>query len=190
MIASLSGSVLFKESEAVVIEAGGIGFRVLMPRRSIDSLRPGQHLQCHTHFSFSANSGEVSLVGFERPEELEMFHLLLGVSGVGIKAALALIDRLSLDVLRSAIGGDQPEVLTRVPGIGPKTSRRIILELKDKLGALGFMAEVPVSDDLQLVEALTALGYSVVEAQAAVQSTAGGGDFEERLRRALAFFAR
>ncbi|MHB0875145.1 MAG: Holliday junction branch migration protein RuvA [Anaerolineae bacterium] len=190
MIASLSGSVLFKEPQAAVIEVAGIGFRVFMPKRAVEALRPGQHVQCYTHLSFSPNSGDISLVGFERQEELEMFHLLLGVSGVGMKAALSLIDGLSLDVLRSAIGGDQPEVLTRVTGIGPKTSRRIVLELKDKLGPLGFMAEIPISDDMQLVEALTALGYSVVEAQAAVQSVPAGGSFEDRLRRALAYFAR
>jgi holliday junction DNA helicase RuvA len=190
MIASLSGSVLFKEAQAAVIEVGGIGFRVFMPKRAVDALRLGQHVQVYTHLNFSPNSGDISLVGFQEQEELAMFHLLLGVSGVGMKAALALIDGLSLDMLRSAIGGDQPEVLTRVPGIGPKTSRRVVLELKDKIGPLGFMAEMPPSDDLQLIEALTALGYSVVEAQAAVQSAPVGGTFEDRLRQALSYFAR
>jgi holliday junction DNA helicase RuvA len=190
MIASLSGSVLFKDDQAVVIETAGVGFRVAMPKRTLDGLRLGQHAQCYTHLSFSTNSGEFSLVGFERPDELDMFHLLLGVSGVGNKAALSLIGGMSLDVLRSAIGSDQPEVLTRVPGIGPKTSRRIVLELKDKIARAGFEVAVPSSDDIDLVEALSALGYSVVEAQAAVQSLLAGGDFEDRLRRALAFFVR
>lgn len=190
MIASLSGSVLLKEAQAAVIEVNGIGFRVFMPKRTVEGLRLGQHVQVYTHLSFSPNSGDISLVGFHEQEELGMFQLLLGVSGVGMKAALSLIDGLSLDMLRSAIGGDQPEVLTRVPGIGPKTSRRIVLELKDKIGPLGFLAEVPETDDMQLIEALTALGYSVVEAQTAVQSVPAGGTFEDRLRQALAYFAR
>lgn len=189
MIATVSGAVLFADEDAVVIEAGGIGLRVLIPARTAAALRPGQKVQVYTHLSFSPNTGEFTLVGFERRDELEMFHMLTGVSGVGAKAALALVGGLSLDVLRSAIGGDQPEVLTRVPGIGPKTSRRIVLELRDKLERLGYAAVgAAAADDMELVEALTALGYSVVEAQAAVQSLPEGDSFEDRLRQAIAYF--
>lgn len=190
MIASLSGNVLLVDDDAAVIEVGGIGFRVLMPKRTLAQLRQGQLATCFTQMSFSQNSGEFTLVGFERRDELEMYRLLLTVSGVGLKAALALVDSLSLDVLRSAVGNEQPEVLTRVPGIGPKTSKRIVLELRDKLEQLGYVPTAVVSDDIELVEALTSLGYSVVEAQRAVQSLPHEGTFEERLRQALAYFAR
>ena len=190
MIASLAGTVLYAETDAAVIEAAGVGFRVLLPKRVAAALRPGQRVQFHTQLAVNSQSGELSLVGFEGREELEMYRLLLGVSGVGPRAALALLDALSVDVLRSAVANDQPEVLVRVPGIGPKTSRRIVLELKDRLQRLGY-AELPaITDDLELVEALTALGYSVVEAQAAVQALPRGGSFEERLRQAIAHFGR
>jgi Holliday junction DNA helicase RuvA len=190
VIASLAGNVLFTENDAAVIEAAGIGFRVLLPRRTLAQLRPGQRAQCFTHLIVAQKTGELTLVGFESREELDLFMLLLGVSGVGPKAALSLVDALSPDVLRSAIAKEQPEVLQRVPGIGPKTSRRIIFDLKDRLGAIGAGATMVTSDDLELIEALTGLGYSLVEAQAAVQALPPGGSFEDRLRQALAQFAR
>ena len=189
MIASLTGVVLYVDSDAVVIEAGGIGFRVLLPKRSLARVRPGQRSQCFTHLEVSVSSGDLTLVGFETREELETFRMLLAVSGIGPKAALALVDALSLDVLRSAIANEQPEVLMRVPGIGMKTARRIVFDLKDKLSRLGFEAVPATDEDLDLVEALTSLGYSVVEAQEAVQSVPREGSFEERLRQAIAYFA-
>ena len=190
MIASLVGSVLHVDEGAAVIEAGGIGFRVMLPKRTGAQMRPGQRAKLYTHMAMNPSSGEFSIVGFEGRDELETYRLLLGVSGVGPKAALALLDALSVDALRSAVAADQPEVLTRVPGIGPKISRRIVLELKDRMQRLGY-AETPITtDDLELVEALTALGYSVVEAQRAVQSLPPAGTFEERLRQAIAHFGR
>ncbi|NPV06548.1 MAG: Holliday junction branch migration protein RuvA [Anaerolineae bacterium] len=191
MIASLAGTVLSLDEESAVIEAAGIGFRVMLPRRMVRELRVGQQTRCFTHFTV-AQSGELSLVGFQRQDELEMFRLLLRVSGVGPKAALALVDSLSLDTIRSAIYNEQPEVLTSVPGIGAKTARRIVFDLRDKVSGVGAALSLASRDDLDLVEALTALGYSVVEAQAAVQSlpTDNRDDFEARLRQALAYFAR
>jgi holliday junction DNA helicase RuvA len=190
VIASLAGNVLFTENDAAVIEAAGIGFRVLLPRRTLGQLRQGQRLQCYTHLIIGQKTGDLTLVGFESREELGLFHLLIGVSGVGPKAALSLVDSLSPDVLHSAIANDQPEVLQRVPGIGPKTSKRIVFDLKDKVGGIGTPGIMVASDDLELIEALTGLGYSLVEAQAAVQSLPPGGSFEDRLRQALSQFAR
>jgi len=185
MIASISGTVLFLEEDAVVVETAGVGYRVLVPECTRASLREGQKVHLLTHLIVGQNQSELTLVGFETREELEVFRLLLGVSGVGPKVALAVGDALSPEVLRSAVANEQAEALTRVPGIG----RRIILELKDKFERLGVGAKPLASEDVDLIEALTSLGYSLVEAQSAVQALPREGSFEERLRLALARFA-
>lgn len=191
MIASLSGTVLWAGEESAVIEAAGIGFRVALPRRTLAGLRVGQPTRCFTHLQVG-QGGEPALVGFESAAELEVFRLLLRVSGVGPRAALALVDGLSLDTIRTAIEAGRPELLTGVKGIGAKTAQRIVFDLRDEMGGVAPGLGSVSNDDLDLVEALTALGYSVVEAQAAVQSLPleSRGDFEGRLRAAIAYFGR
>ncbi|NLT43081.1 MAG: Holliday junction branch migration protein RuvA [Anaerolineae bacterium] len=191
MIASLSGTVLWADDDAAVIEAAGIGFRVSLPRRLVAGLRKGQTLTVFTHLTIGQGV-EPSLVGFETAAEVEVFRLLLRVSGVGPRAALALVDGLTLDTIRTAVETGRPEMLTGVKGIGSKTAQRIVFDLREHLGGLATGMPVISSDDLDLVEALTALGYSVVEAQTAVQSLSAedAGDFEGRLRAAIAYFGR
>jgi Holliday junction DNA helicase RuvA len=121
-----------------------------------------------------------------------LFELLLTVQGVGPRLALAVLSTLSLDVLRMAVSQEQPEVLDRVPGVGRKTAEKIVFALKDKLG-LGFAVGglAPINDvDSEVIAALTALGYSVVEAQAGLQSIAKGegATVEDRIRLALQYF--
>ena len=124
-------------------------------------------------------------------DELALFEGLIAVSGVGPKLALALLSGMAPDSLRLAIGQDQPDVLARIPGIGKKTAQKIVLELKDKVGpvevAEGLAALTEA--DAAVIDALTALGYSIVEAQRAVQGLPRDvTDVEERLRQALASF--
>jgi len=124
-------------------------------------------------------------------EELAFFEQLLQVPGVGPKVALALLSAVTPDTLRRAISQEQPEILARVPGIGKKTAQKIILELKDKVRmpelAEGLAALTEA--DAAVIDALVALGYSIVEAQRAVQALPRDVvDVEERLRLALASF--
>ncbi len=121
-------------------------------------------------------------------EELALFENLIGVSGVGPKLALNVLSGMAPDALRLAIGQEQPDLLARVPGIGKKTAQKIVLELKDKVGpvevAEGLAALTEA--DAAVIDALTALGYSIVEAQRAVQGLPRDvTDVEERLRAAL-----
>jgi Holliday junction DNA helicase RuvA len=133
------------------------------------------------------------LYGFSSEEQRALFELLLTVQGVGPRLALSVLSTLSLDILRTAVAHEQAEVLDRVPGVGRKTAEKIVFALKDKLGAdAGLGALAPVSDvDTEAIGALTALGYSVVEAQAAVQSIpkGQGKDVEDRIRLALQYFS-
>jgi holliday junction DNA helicase RuvA len=156
-----------------------------------DRLRPGDEVFLHTYLVVRQDA--LNLYGFETHEERELFLLLLGVDGIGPKSALAVLTTLSADAIRRAIFHEQPEVFTRVPGIGKKTAQKILLQLQDRIPALsGLEPGSAISDvDTEVLGALTALGYSVVEAQSALQSIPRETpqDVEARLRAALQYFA-
>ena len=193
MIASLRGTVLhIKQPNFLVVEVGGVGFKVSVPASVFDELDGlGRPVFLHTYLMVREDA--LNLYGFSTEEQRALFELLLTVQGVGPRLALSVLSTLSLDVLRHAVAQEQAEVLDRVPGVGRKTAEKIVFALKDKLGAdagLGVLA--PVSDmDTEVIGALTALGYSVVEAQSALQSIpkGQGQDVEDRIRLALQYFS-
>jgi Holliday junction DNA helicase RuvA len=115
----------------------------------------------------------------------------MGVAGIGPKIALMTLSAMSPERLRAAVARGQAEVIAQVPGVGPKTAQRVIFQLKDKLTEGALDAAPPLTDqDAEVIEALTALGYSIVEAQTALQNLPHDPDssIEERIRQALAFF--
>jgi Holliday junction DNA helicase RuvA len=193
MIASLRGVVLQAEPASfVVLEVGGVGYKVFVPSSVFDELDGvGRSLFLHTYLLVREDA--LILYGFSTEEQRALFEMLLTVQGVGPRLALAVLSYLSLDVLRRAVAQDQPEVLDRVPGVGRKTAEKIVFALKDKLGdefaAAGLAAASDV--DTETLAALTALGYSVVEAQAAVQSVKKGEaqSVEDKIRLALQYFS-
>ncbi len=193
MIASLRGTVLhIAQPSFLVVEVGGVGFKVFVPASVFDGLDGvGRGVFLHTYLIVREDA--LTLYGFSSEEQRALFELLLTVQGVGPRLALSVLSSLSLDVLRTAVAHEQAEVLDRVPGVGRKTAEKIVFALKDKLGAgevLGALTSV--SDvDTEILAALTALGYSVVEAQAALQSIpkGQGKDVEDRLRLALQYFS-
>ena len=193
MIASLRGTVLhIQQPSFLVLEVGGVGFKVFVPASVFDELDGiGRPAFLHTYLIVREDA--LNLYGFSTEEQRLLFELLLTVQGVGPRLALSVLSTLSLDVLRLAVAQEQAEVLDRVPGVGRKTAEKIVFALKDKLGAeAGLGALAPVSDiDTEVIGALTALGYSVVEAQAGLQSIpkGQGKDVEERIRLALQYFS-
>lgn len=190
MIASLEGPVAAVGADHLIVTVGGIGFRVHVPGTVLQQLSGrGAHVRLFTHLHVREN--ELTLYGCSTQEELERFHLLLGVSGIGPKMALTMLSYLSPERLQAAIAGEQVDVLAQVPGVGPKTARRVIFQLKDKLALEPLGAVPPLTDkDADVIAALTALGYSVVEAQTALQNVPRDPDMslEERIRLALAYF--
>lgn len=191
MIVRLSGTVWSTREAHVVVRVGGIGLQVHVPSGVLAQLDGvGQPVELFTHLHVREN--ELALYGFLTEEELTLFRLLLSISGVGPKVALALLGTVSPEALRQAVVQEEPGLLSRVPGIGPKTARAIIFHLKDKLIPIGAEAPPLLSDaDAEVIAALTGLGFSLVEAQAALQSLPQDGDLpiEERVRQALAYFA-
>jgi len=175
----------------VVVRAGGIGLQVRVPSSVLAQLDgTGRPVELFTHLHVREN--ELALYGFLTEEELTLFDLLLSISGVGPKVALALLGTVSPDTLRQAVVQEEPALLSRVPGIGPKTAKAIIFHLKDKIIPTGVEAVgLPSDADAEVIAALTGLGFSLVEAQAALQSLPRDEDasIEERVRQALAYFA-
>jgi Holliday junction DNA helicase RuvA len=190
MISRLSGTVWATAPDHVVIRVGGVGLLVNVPSDLIDRLVIEQPVELFTYLQVREN--DLTLFGFETEEEVGVFRLLISVSGIGPKGALSLLSTITLDALRQAIAQEEAGILTRVPGIGPKTAKAVIFHLRDKL-APADAGDGPslAGGDAEVIAVLTGLGFSLVEAQRAVQSLPRDEDLprEERVRRALAFFA-
>ena len=188
MIASVEGRLVAVGKKAVVVQVGGIGLRVHVPDSFTIHCGPvGSTVSLYTHLH--VREDELALYGCATESELRLFELLISVSGVGPRLALSLLSVLSDDELRLAIAGDQASVLTRVPGIGAKTAKKIILDLKDKVEAgVGLARPEILDEDMEVIAALTGLGYSVVEAQTALQHVpVDVRGVEGRLRAALVY---
>ena len=194
MIRLVRGIVVGQTKDALIIEmggdGGGIGLKVLTPFPTVAQSAIGSELYLHTYLQVREDA--LTLFGFLTEDELSIFELLLGVSGVGPKVALSTLSTLSPDAIRLALANEEAGVIARTPGIGKRTAQKIVLELKDKVKApdSDLAALASISDvDGEVIEALIALGYSVVEAQRAVQGLpADAATVEERLRLALAQF--
>ena len=170
MIASLSGTIQKIEASSLVVAVGGVGVRVFVPRTVLENVGGvGRAIGLYTHLQ--VREGDLSLFGFESEDDLELFTVLLGVQGVGPKVALAILGSLSPELLKSAIMREETAVLQRVPGIGKKTAERIMFQLRDKLDLGGAATAMPlVSDvDADVIDILTSLGFSIIEAQSALQ---------------------
>ena len=191
MIATLSGRIIDKPPESVIVEVGGIGLRVFVPAQVRESVRVGESLKFFTYLAVREDS--LTLYGFVTDEARDLFTLLLGVNGVGPRLALAGLSTLNPDAIRRAVFSEQAEVFSQIPGVGKKTAQKILLHLQDKVKPVeGFEPLVAMDDaDTQVLEALVALGYSVVEAQAALQAIPKDSpdDVETRIVLALQYFS-
>jgi Holliday junction DNA helicase RuvA len=186
MIASIRGTVQQTGDTWVVIELGGMGIKVSVPVPLAARARPGGTLALFTHLQVREDA--LALFGFETPDQLAFFELLLTVSGIGPKVALSLLSHFSADALRQAVGSGSPERFSGIPGVGRKTAEKIIFHLKDKLAAEAGTGGAGWSEtDTEVIAALTSLGYTIVEAQTALQRIPADApsDAENRLRLAL-----
>jgi holliday junction DNA helicase RuvA len=191
MIASISGKIASIDNNSLVVDLGGVGFQVFVPAPLKDMLHTGESIYLFT--TLIVRQDALSLFGFETRESREYFNLLLTVNGIGPRLALAVLSTLNPDAIRRAIFHEQAEVFSRVPGVGKKTAQKIMFTLQDKIKSIEGLE--PISRigeaDTEILEALTSLGYSVVEAQAALQAIPRDApqDVEERLRLALQYFS-
>ncbi len=184
MIGHLEGDVHAIRATYCIVSAGGVGYKVFCTKDTLASLKAGARASLWTHLAVRENI--LDLYGFVHEEELRFFDLLLTVSGIGPKSALAILDIADVETLRSAISGSNAGYLTKVSGIGKKTAEKIVLELKDKVGLGTEEGTRSLSSDEGALEAMRALGYSQGEARDAlrkVPATIEG--VNDRLREAL-----
>src|SRR5512138_2273972 len=190
MIATLRGEIVQVEENALVLEVGGVGLRLFVTAPLRRRMNVGEMILLYTHLVVREDA--LTLYGFESQSERELFNVLLGVDGVGPKVALSVLSTMTIDSIQRAVFAEEADILSRVPGVGKKTAQKMALHLKDKLKPTDALARVAAMSDAdsEVLAALTALGYSVVEAQAAIQSIAKDApdDTEERLRLALQYF--
>ncbi len=196
MIASLDGIVGAVMFDALIVEVGGVGYRVYASPSVLASTPPGSRLKLFTHHVVREDLQ--ALYGFRTAEELGFFGLLLTVTGVGPKVAMAIVGSRPTAELQLAIMQQDQAVLVSIPGVGKKLAERVIFELKEKVAAAGVAAGVsvlggPVAEG-DVVGALQALGYSLPEAREAARIGLGmagvGASLEERVKAALRVLAR
>jgi len=188
MIVALDGILENRSTDSIVIRVGLISFQVNVPNSTIGRLGTiGDKVHLYTYLYLREDN--IALYGFASPEELGFFKSLISVTGIGPKAALALLSTFSPEQLVSAISNSNIDLISQVPGIGKKTAGHIVLELKAKLtkGVVETVMPELQKQDADVVAALTSLGYSLKEATQAVSGLPLSGDIDlaERVRLAL-----
>jgi Holliday junction DNA helicase RuvA len=184
MIGSLRGPVTHIGPDYVVVELGGVGYRVMVAPKLMARLDPEQ--EAHFFVHHLVREDQQALFGFGSPEELAFFELLMTVSGVGPRLALAITSAYPVTRLQLAIVTDDLDLLTSVGGVGRKTAQRIGLELKEKIHAAGVAVGPGGASDSDVVAALESLGYTAGEARRAAGSVAGSdGGLDTRIKAAL-----
>ncbi len=202
MIEFIKGELAALDSDKAVVEVGGVGFGVYMSGQALGMLpQPGHMVKLYTYLNVKEDA--LQLYGFLTRDDLEIFRLLIGVSGIGPKGALGILSGLTPDELRFAVMSNDVKAISAAPGIGKKTAEKLILELKDKLriedvlehaasgGRSGGTAAPGGTVATEAVQALVALGYGSTEALQAVKQVEISEDMEveEVLKAALKFVA-
>ena len=196
MFYSLTGKIIYKDEQTVAISCGGVGFKCFTTRNSLAklSLQSGE-VTVFTHLNVREDA--LDLFGFTTNDELDAFKLLITVSGVGPKAALAILSELSPDAFAVAVASGDTKAITAANGVGPKLAQRVIMELKDKIANVSFISEESssvsnavntansMSNTSEAIAALTALGYSQSEASVAVSKLSPNLSVEELIKGAL-----
>lgn len=191
MIASIQGNVIRFGENYLVVDTKGIGYQIFVPTHVFDGLRLGEQISLYTQLIVREDS--LTLFGFRDQDELGLFQELIRVNGVGPRLALEALSTHSPDVIKRAVLNKQEEIFSQVAGIGKKTAQKIILTLEDRISFEDQLLYAPesagINDEVQ--EALTSLGYSILEAQAALQTIPEDAalDLETRLTIALRFFS-
>ena len=201
MFSYIRGPLMEVGEGVIVVEAGHIGWNICVPMSVLDRL-PGTGEKVKIYTSFQVREDAMTLYGFLSRSDLQMFNQLLGVKGIGPKAALAILSSMGPDELRMAVLSEDAKAIARAPGVGAKTAKQVILDLKDKIRMEDVLPGSVVASDLsaapvtaaegsvkEAIEALVALGYSPTEASRAARQVAGAQDMtaEQVLKASLKY---
>ena len=203
MFAYIKGSLEVKTNGYIVIDVNGLGYKIFMSETAINKLGAiGEIIKIHTYVR--VREDDISIYGFNTNEELRMFELLLSVSGIGAKSALVILSNVSVSSFALAIINNDINLLKKLPGIGPKTAQRVILELKDKLKKeneivanentdISDTINTAIMDDEKIAEATAALkvlGYTGKEIEKALEKVDANLSVEDIIRKGLLNLAR
>lgn len=195
MFYSLTGTIVFTDDQCAAISCNGVAFQCFTSRNTLAQLRDGEEVTLYTHLAVREDG--VTLYGFFSTDELAAFRMLIGISNVGPKVAIAILSALTTDDLVVAISAGDDKKLCIANGVGPKLAKRIILELKDKIAGASFVSDTAsnnataaaqsgkLGSTAEAVAALVALGYSQSEASVAVGKLDPSIGVEEMIRQAL-----
>ncbi|TSC53754.1 MAG: Holliday junction DNA helicase subunit RuvA [Parcubacteria group bacterium LiPW_39] len=187
MISTLEGKITLKSEKYVIIETGGVGFRVNLSEKTLSKIpRIGESVKLFTYLSVKETGWD--LFGFLTFDELEMFELLITIPGIGPKTAANILSYASVEDLQEAIVLGDETILSRVSGIGKKVAQKIVIELRSKVKKLakGSGDKFKVADEIEIIDALVALGYKVYEAREALkQLPSDVKGIENRVRETL-----
>ncbi len=188
MISYLEGKIEYSGDKFVILNTGGIGYKVNMVPKLINSISKSQPpVKLFVHSQLNMREGGFDLYGFDKRDDLELFHLLISVLGIGPKNALNIMSSVEPKHLKVAVVNNDPEYLKKISGLGPKTAQRLILELQNKVDYLeiGDMKGMDLGQEGEAMEALVALGYTLSQAKDALKEDAKGKTLEQRVREAL-----
>ena len=192
MISFLEGTIEYLGEKYAILNAGGIGYKVTLIPKLLNILSKTQDkVKLYIHSQLNMREGTFDMYGFDKKEDLELFHLLTTVSGIGPKGAMNILATIEPKHLKAAVMEEDPSYLKKVSGLGNKTASRLVLELKNKIDYLdvGDMKGIDLGQEGQATEALLALGYSAGQAKEALKESKGES-LQERVREALKILAR
>src|SRR3989338_1380507 len=188
MISYLEGKIEYLGDKFVILNTGGIGYKVNIVPKLLNSLSEDKPVvKLFIHSRLNMREGTFDLYGFEDREGLELFHLLVSVSGIGPKNALNIMSSVEPKHLKAAVVNNDPDYLKKISGLGPKTAQRLIMELQNRVDYLeiGDMKGMDLGQEGEATEALLTLGYTLNQAKEALKEDAKGKTLEQRVREAL-----
>lgn len=182
MIGSIKGKIILKTEKFLILETGGVGYKInVSPEVLSKTKKLGDEITLWTHTHVREDA--LGLYGFLERSELEFFEMLINVSSIGPRSALAILGIASIETLRKAIGTSDTSYLTKISGIGKKTAERIVIELRDKMGTE--LGEKSLQGELDALEALKSLGYSQNEAREVLKKVPPEANTNAKIREAL-----
>ena len=183
MIGYLKGSVISLEEKSLLLDVGGVGYRIFASLDTLATLKKNKATEVALFTHLSVREDALDLFGFFSKEELRFFEQLIGISGIGPKSALGILTSSSVDRLSAAIASGDTGYLTKISGIGRKTAEKIVLELREKIGVIE--ESTGLREETDALEALRALGYGEREIRDALKKSLSGASTKERIRDAL-----
>jgi Holliday junction DNA helicase RuvA len=189
MIAKLNGKIDLLRDNYVIVDVNGVGYKVFVTVHTFGMIAGKQAVELYTHTYVREET--LALYGFVEIEELEMFELLISISGIGPKAAMGILAIADPKTIGMAVLNEDPSILTRVSGVGKKIAQRVILELKNKITDMPSHEKAQLESDSDAFEALVAMGYSVSESREALKLISNDiKDVGERVKLALKSLGR